>query len=154
MPRLIDMDYRPAAGPDALVMTLGSKRLRLHPYFYAIDGEGEEPAVVRHSLSALLSQWRQAIADAKTGDTVFLPYDFEDESIRWLRCRFTHEGCSLQAGWSPQEGARVKPSQWTPEKGNVLEFERLKHVPTAHGQRGQLLKDVDNIQSRLRTDRK
>ena len=63
MARLIEFEYRPDGGADALVMAFGTKRIRLHPYYFAIDGAKGTDNVCA-SLSALLAQWHQAFAAA------------------------------------------------------------------------------------------
>jgi hypothetical protein len=57
----------------------------------------------------LLSVWMECIAQLTPGQVTWLPFDFSDESTRWLACHY--DGCDthLRFGWSSVEGWAVAP---------------------------------------------
>ncbi len=122
MAPMIRLDCRQNDPACPLVLTLGGRAIAIRPYFFALDGDGPEGRNIRTSLHALLGAWRLAVTGARAGETLFLPFGFEDQSMSWLRCRITDEDCALQAGWTPQEGARVRPSGWSPAKLPALDL--------------------------------
>jgi hypothetical protein len=99
---------------DDLVLRLGTREWRCDSYYLAIhrtiEPEREDEAKVRIELRRLLEQWREAVAGLTPGGAVFLPYDFSDQSTRFLCCRLRDERVEIVPGWSRMEGWRISPA--------------------------------------------
>lgn len=153
MARLFDFELHLSGESSEIVLVFDDGPLPFSAYAFLNDGPEGDRTNLRRSLATLLVRWRNLVAAAQAGETVFLPFFFDDQSIHWLRCRVTPEDCALQVGWTPQEGMRIRPSQWTPEALSPEGFERAPGMRTVRGQRGALLADIDRVINQLRTDR-
>jgi hypothetical protein len=51
-----------------------------------------------------LRQWHAALSALSEGDVCYLPFNFFDEGICWLRCEAAGEEFCVQPGWSEVVG--------------------------------------------------
>lgn len=96
---------------DDLILYLGSEEWRCDSYYLAVD---EEPAtgkvdetMVRSRLCRVLEQWRATIQGLEPGEMAYLPFDYSDQSTRFLRCVRLGDGLEVAAGWTGAEGWRA-----------------------------------------------
>ena len=130
-----------------LIFRLGDYEHRGDSYYLGLDPtispDDESPDKVRHVLSCLLEQWLACIETTIDGESIFLPYDFSDESTCWLRCDF-HEGMvTLQPGWSDKEGWSLKPCLILSHTRLVNDFEPIADGPTIRVARSLFELDVN-----------
>jgi hypothetical protein len=84
-------------------------------YYFAIDRQlepdDESPSKVKAVLRKLLDQWLTAATNLPDGCTVFLPYDFSDQSTSWICCMRDGNDVAVSQGWSAHvQGWSLSPS--------------------------------------------
>lgn len=98
---------------DLILRFAGELRI-CDSYYLALDPEllperedaGKVPVVLRR----LLEQWLSAVENVSDGGTVFLPFDFSDQSTNWIRCHRSGAALDLCLGWAELEGWSFPPS--------------------------------------------
>jgi hypothetical protein len=68
---------------------------------------GELP--VASGVRKLLTQWLQQLIQLRDGEQIFLPFDFSDESTRWLFVERRQDEFTLLFGWAAVEGWAINP---------------------------------------------
>ena len=127
------------SGHDDLVLYFGDHRFRGDSYYLSLDTieDGiESPEKTARVLVRLLEQWLVYVENGISGDTLFLPYDFSDQSTGWLRCDFDDGLIDVQPGTSPTEGWSLMPSNIRDHVGHVDDFEPLDGVEKIRMARG------------------
>jgi hypothetical protein len=130
---------RPATGGHKdLVLRVGTWIHRIDSYYFALKAEeiGPGSAAVVQVLQTLLSQWKERVRQLADGGVVYLPYDFSDQYIAWLRVQRSCSQLDVQVGWSSDFGhwfltkdfSAARPSDWK-QTGWKL-FEGLPPVVT------------------------
>jgi RimJ/RimL family protein N-acetyltransferase len=105
----LTLDDRDADNP-AIVLRFAGHDWVCDAYHLALDRKPGDAPDVRAVLRRLLAQWLAAAQALKTGETVWLPYDFSDHHTGWLRCARTPRGCVVTQGRAGVEGWRISPS--------------------------------------------
>jgi hypothetical protein len=101
---------------EDLVLQCGDRKWRCDSYYLLLDnallpGQEDAASKVRAVLRRLLDQWHAAVAGLADGETCYLPFDFSDQSTRWLRCRANGVMLRIQPGWADVEGYSFPPSE-------------------------------------------
>jgi hypothetical protein len=96
-----------------LVLQLDDRVWIVDSYYLSLDNTVgsaiDKPSHVRAVLQLMLEQWLVAIQALAEGETVYLPYDFQDEDTGWLR--FRREGVNFEvcAGRADVAGYSFSP---------------------------------------------
>jgi len=97
-----------------LVFRFAAQEWICDSYYFAIDNEllpeFDDDRKIRAVLLRLHEQWLDAVQGLKIGELAYLPFDFSDQSTRWLRCTATSGGYLVVQGWSNVEGWSFSPS--------------------------------------------
>lgn len=93
-------------------------------YYLGIDPESAEhhcsPA---QGVRRLLDRWLQVITEEATGQIFYLPFDFSDESTRWLACEKSGQQITTVFGWAPVEGWSFSPSDFESYRHQLSDFQ-------------------------------
>ncbi len=102
----------------------GHKDLYLHfagdtwicdSYYLALDQailpELEDGTKIRSVLCSLLQQWIDALKRLSKEESVYLPFDFSDQSTRWLECSLVNNETVVSLGYSMTQGWALTPSK-------------------------------------------
>ena len=131
-----------------MLFRLGDFEHRCDSYYLAIDptiAKGDEsPDKVRNVLAILLEQWLMCIETTIDGETVFLPYEFSDQSTCWLRCDFADGNVRLQPGWSDKEGWSLYPCLIMSHTRMLDDFEAIEEAPSVEVARALFELDVNS----------
>lgn len=57
----------------------------------------------------LVGEWIRLLTDLKDGQQLFLPFDFSDESTRWLTMLRDGRDVTIVFGWATVEGWSISP---------------------------------------------
>jgi hypothetical protein len=99
---------------DDLVLRLGGRVWIVDSYYLSLDNTvssaRDNASRVRAVLQLMLERWLIALKALAEGETVYLPYDFQDEDTGWLR--FRREGVNFEvcAGRADVAGYSFSPS--------------------------------------------
>lgn len=66
--------------------------------------------LLESALRSLLREWQRALQSLADGGLIWLPFDFSDESTRWLAVQRTGDEAALVFGWAPVEGWAINPT--------------------------------------------
>ena len=99
--------------------------LRLDP---GVDASDETNAKVRKVLSRIVQQWQVYVENALVGDTIYLPFEFSDQSTHWLQCCMADSKVTLVPGWSTIEGWSFAPTDFGRHVNEVDTFTPLEDV--------------------------
>jgi hypothetical protein len=66
--------------------------------------------LLESSLQQLLREWLTILKSLQNGELVWLPFDFSDESTRWLAVHRTGHEAALVFGWARVEGWAIDPA--------------------------------------------
>jgi hypothetical protein len=129
---------------DDILLRFAGQSWVCDSYYFAMDRgtrSGEESsAKVRAVLHRLLEQWLAAVANLLDGGTVFLPYDFSDESTGWLRCECSENDVVVSQGWSTVQGHSIFPSTVGEYLFNLPDFH--SDGPTTKSSKDDLLQAI------------
>ena len=105
---------------DDLILHFGGHEIVCDSYYFALDRaiepDSENPDKIKKVLVRLLEQWYQFVLKAKSGEILYLPFDFSDEYVGCLRCEFQKENIHLSIGYlQGWEG-------WTFYPSNISEY--------------------------------
>lgn len=99
---------------DDLVLRLGERVWIVDSYYLLLDNTvsamSDDASRVRAVLQLMLERWLVALQTVAEGETVYLPYDFQDEDTGWLR--FRREGVYFEVcpGRADVAGYSFSPS--------------------------------------------
>ena len=119
-----------------LVLRIGPHEWRCDSYFLWCEDPRSGPdraPVVRRVLAKLIAQWVGAVESLQPGRSCFLPFDFSDQSTRWLRCTLdplAGSELTVQPGWSEIEGWSFAPSDVGELLADVSDF-KAEGTPVA-----------------------
>lgn len=94
-------------------VSLGDEKRFGDLYYLGLDsGEGEPEVRPEVGLRRLLQSWIDVIAEAEDGARLCLPFDFSDETTRWIHCRRVSSDLHAYFGWAPVEGWSFSPTDF------------------------------------------
>lgn len=64
-------------------------------------------------LMRLIDGWIETIITNDDNCTFYLPFDFSDESTRWLACEKSNSEITIVCGWAEVEGWSFSPSDFS-----------------------------------------
>ena len=110
-----------------LLLRYGPYADRCDSYYMAIDSgiaaEREDEAKVRIVLEKLLLQWREVIEHTGNGEVAYLPYDFVDEYMGFLRCKPQDASVEIVSGTSVAiQGHSYEPTDCRRCMRDVVDF--------------------------------
>jgi hypothetical protein len=83
-------------------------------YYFALDKniepDKENAAKIKTVIKELLNQWKLYVSRAKSGEIVYLPFDFSDKYTGCLKCEFQSDCVLLTIGYLQFEGWLFFPS--------------------------------------------
>jgi len=93
---------------------------RCDSYYYDLD----HVASTEESIKSLLNQWTKLVKSAVVGETIYLPYGFDDEYTEWLKCDLLPESSfEIIFGMSHTEGWSFMPSDFIQISSELSDFE-------------------------------
>jgi hypothetical protein len=99
---------------DDLVLRLGERVWVVDSYYLSLDNtvgsNSDDASRVRAVLQLMLERWLVALQTLPEGETVYLPYDFDDEDTGWLRFRRDGVNFEVCAGRADVPGYSFSPS--------------------------------------------
>ena len=136
---------------DDLFLHFGEQIIECDSYYFALDRniepDNEDADKIKAVLKELLNQWKLYISGAKSGEIIYLPFDFSDEYTGCLKCEFQNDLVFLTIGYLQFEGWSFFPSDIsTYVKSNKL-FIKSKDL-TVKIQKKEFLNQIkQNIES-------
>ena len=83
-------------------------------YYFALDRniepDKENADKIRAVIRELLNQWKLYVSRAKSGEVIYLPFDFSDEYTGCLKCEFENVSVLLTIGYLQFESWLFFPS--------------------------------------------
>lgn len=73
--------------------------------------------LLESALQRLMREWLSILQSLQIGELVWLPFDFSDETTRWLAVHRTGAEAAVVFGWAPVEG-------WVIDSANIGELAR------------------------------
>jgi len=99
---------------DDLVLRLGKRVWIVDSYYLSLDNtvtsKSDDASRVRAVLQLMLERWLVALQTLAEGETVYLPYDFDDEDTGWLRFRRDGVNFEVCVGRADVAGYSFSPS--------------------------------------------
>jgi len=111
-----------------ILLECGEYVRHVDSYYFSLDPavqDRPEEQRIRASLERLLDQWLTAVQNARTGQTIFLPFEFSDEYTGWLRITVEGDRVRCRPGWSAIPGHAVSPSNISLHQANVSDFDPI-----------------------------
>lgn len=65
----------------------------------------------KDEICKIIKEWITTLKKAGEGETVYLPFDFSDQFIRWFRCSITGDKIRIDEGWTANDFSPEKPSE-------------------------------------------
>ena len=97
-----------------LFLHFGDQIIECDSYYFALDRnvepEKEDIDKIKAVIKELLNQWKMYVSRAKSGEIIYLPFDFSDEYTGCLKCEFEDDFVSLTVGYLQFEGWLFFPS--------------------------------------------
>ncbi len=95
---------------NQITVTVGSESRAGESYYLGLQANNENhefrPAT---GTVQLVSEWIRLLTELKTGQTLFLPFDFSDEYTRWLHVHREGRLLTVVFGWATVEGWAISP---------------------------------------------
>ena len=66
--------------------------------------------LLESALQRLMREWLAILQSLQNGELVWLPFDFSEESTRWLAVHRTGLEAAVVFGWAPVEGWAIDPA--------------------------------------------
>jgi Zn-finger nucleic acid-binding protein len=140
----VSLVYEPnGTSHSDLVLRVDGWAHRSDSYYYGLDHPQGQPDDPKSSLRALLTQWRQSVADAKQGVAFHLPHDFSDQHTGWLRATLDGEDIELVQGWSATQGFCLFPSDHGDTARALADFKPVDDAQPITIARDALIADID-----------
>lgn len=99
---------------DDLFLYFGEEIIKCDSYWFAsdqnIEPNKEDADKVKTVIRELLNQWKLYVSGAKSGEVIYLPFDFSDEYTGCLRCEFQNDFVLLRVGYLQFNGLIFFPS--------------------------------------------
>lgn len=113
--RLIDDDH--------FVLRVGEEVRRGDLYYLGIDPRTQDhDCTAADGIRRLLSRWIEVLLESDAGCILYLPFDFSDETTRWLACEKHDQQITTVFGWAPVEGWSITPSDFDQYLHHLAEF--------------------------------
>lgn len=98
-----------------LTFNFDGQTIQCDSYYFALDKlvepDKEDSNKIKTVMKKLLEQWQLYVSRAKSGEIIFLPFDFSDEYIGCLRGKFQNSEVHLTVGYLEFEGWNLFPSE-------------------------------------------
>jgi hypothetical protein len=109
-----------------IIVNANEEQFLCDSYYFALDqkfdSQEESDKKSLKVLIKLLEQWMCAVDELKREETIFLPFDFSDQSTGCFKCWLEDEKLKVQPGWSSKEGWSVYPSQLDSYIKSITDF--------------------------------
>ena len=92
-------------------------------YYLGIDPRNEDHECSSDiGLMRLIDGWIETIVSNKDNCTFYLPFDFSDESTRWIACEKSALEITVVCGWAEVEGWSFSPSEFSEHSRDLKGF--------------------------------
>lgn len=132
-----------------LVLNVGGLEIESDSYYFALDKnikpESEDADKIKIVIKSLLAQWKNYVSRAKSGEVIYLPFDFSDEYTGCIRCEFQNADVLLTIGYLELQGWSFFPSDISEYVKSSRYFIRSKDL-TMKFEKSAFLKQIkENI---------
>ncbi len=134
-----------------LIFNFDGQIIECDSYYFALDRliepEKEDSNKIKKVLTKLLEQWQLYVSRSKSGEIIFLPFDFSDEYTGCLKCEFQNSEVCTTVGYLGFEGWILFPSDISKFVKSSLYFIKSKDKVLNFGKSEFIRQIKENIKA-------